>query len=66
VVLSAPGCAPKPLNSDSGLIEGAYATIGRITVSQRRWREFRIAQSSCERDAATLPKIWTLSRAAIS
>jgi hypothetical protein len=33
---------------------------------QRDWRDFRIAPSSRERDDATLPKIWTLSCAAIS
>jgi hypothetical protein len=51
----------KPPNSDSGLIAGASATIGKIAAMQRRWREFRMAQPSRERDAATLPKIWTLS-----
>jgi hypothetical protein len=43
------------------LIADASATIGQIAAMQRRWREFRMAQPSRERDAATLPKIWTLS-----
>jgi mannose-6-phosphate isomerase-like protein (cupin superfamily) len=33
---------------------------GQAIALQRAWRDFRMAQSSCERDDAALPKIWTL------
>ena len=42
------------------------AAVAKIAAVQRDWRDFRIAPSSRERDDATLPKIWTLSCAAIS
>jgi hypothetical protein len=61
VVSPVPCRAPKAAELGFRLDHGASATIGRITAPQRRWREFRMAQSSRERDAATLPKIWTLS-----
>jgi mannose-6-phosphate isomerase-like protein (cupin superfamily) len=39
-----------------GLVAAATAQIAAV---QREWREFRMEQKSRERDAATLPKIWT-------
>jgi hypothetical protein len=67
---SAAGPAPKiaecKFRLDCRRFRKPAAAIGEIAALQRRWREFRIAQSSRERDDATLPKIWTPCVAAIS
>jgi hypothetical protein len=58
---AAPGTAELRFRLDCRRFRSRAASVGEIAALQRRWREFRIAPSSCERDDATLPKIWTLS-----
>jgi hypothetical protein len=61
---SLPECYRAGESSANGCLGRATCKIAAV---QRRWREFRVAPSSCERDAATLPKIWTpFCRAAIA
>jgi len=66
----AAGSAPK--HTESGFrhppkrFGGLAGTIPKIIAVQRAWRDFRMAACSRERDAATLPKIWTPCVVAIS
>jgi mannose-6-phosphate isomerase-like protein (cupin superfamily) len=40
--------------------------VGWIAALRGAWRDFRMAQSSCERDDAALPKTWTLTMVALA
>jgi hypothetical protein len=48
------------------LLQAVRRGAGQIAALQRVWRDFRMAQSSCERDDAALPKIWTLMMVALA
>jgi hypothetical protein len=51
--------AQGPLNPDFDIKPGGSTSFRPIAALQRDWRGFRIAEYSCERDDAALPKIWT-------
>jgi hypothetical protein len=48
------------------MLQALRRSTGEIAAVQRAWRDFRIAASSCERDDAALPKIWTLTMVALA